>query len=126
LLIALVVAGAVFGAVYGLAASLNVSTDTLGAGSSAVAACQTTPLTMSYATAYQAGSGYKVGVVTVSGLAASCYTKPYKLSLTGAADVSLGEMTGTTPGSGTSFTADFTAANVTATSVLGVHLVISG
>jgi hypothetical protein len=125
-LIALLVAGAVFGAVYGMAATLNVSTSTLGEGSSAVAACQATPLTVSYATSYQAGSGYKVGVVTVGGLAAGCYTKPYKIVLTGTAEASLGELTGTTPGSGTSFTADFTAANVAAASVLGVHLVISG
>lgn len=125
-IVALVVAGAVFGAVYGLAATLNVSSATLGAGSSAVAACQATPLTVSYATSYQAGSGYRVGVVTVSGLAAGCYTKPYRLSLTGTSDALLGEMTGTTPGSGTSFTADFTSANASAASVLGVHLVISG
>ena len=125
-LIALLVAGIVFGGVYGLAATLNLSSETLGAGSSAVAACQATPLTVSYATSYLAGSSYRVGVVTVSGMAAGCFTKPYKLNLTGAANASLGEMTGTTPGSGTTFTADFSAANVSAASVLGVHLVISG
>ncbi len=126
ILIALLVAGAVFGAVFGLAASLTVNTDTLGAGSATVAACQATPLTVTYATSYVAGSSYRVGVVTVTGMAAGCFTKPYKISLTGTANAQLAEMTGTTPGSGTSFTADFSAANINAASVLGVHLVISG
>lgn len=126
ILIALLVAGAVFGAVFGLAASLTVNTDTLGAGSSTVAACQATPLTVTYATSYVAGSSYRVGVVTVTGMAAGCFTKPYRITLAGTANASLGEVTGTTPGSGTSFTADFSAANINAANVLGVHLVISG
>ncbi len=126
ILIALLVAGAVFGAVFGLAATLNVSTDTLGAGSSTVAACQATPLTVTYATSYAAGSSYRVGIVTVTGMAAGCQSKPFRVTLAGTANASLGEVTGTTPAAGTTFTADFTSANVSAASVLGVHLVISG
>ena len=41
-------------------------------------------------------------------------------------DVSLGEITGTTPSSGTTITADFTTNNVLAANVTGVHLLITG
>ena len=69
--------------------------------------------------------GYTVGTVTVTGLAATCYSKPYKVTLSGAASVSLGEATGTTPSSGTSFAATFSPA-VSAASVTGISVVISG
>ena len=128
-----VVGTAVFGSVYGLAASLGVTSRTLGAGSSVVAGCQATQLTVAYAPVYDATlPGYKVGVVTVSGLdttsATNCASKGYKVTLTGAANASLGEITGTTPASGTSFTADFTSTNplVSAASVTGVHVLITG
>jgi len=131
--IAILVAATVFGAVYGLAASLGVSSNTLGAGNTAVAACQSGTLTASYATAYDAAiPGYKVGIVTVTGLdttsPTNCASKAYKVTLTGpgASTASLAEVTGTTPGSGTSFTVDFTASNLPAASVTGIHVVISG
>ena len=122
-LLALLAGVVVFGAVLGLAASLNLTTDTLGAGNAVVASCQATPLNTSYTTTYVAGQpGYQVTTVTVSGLAAGCENKAYKLTLSGAANASLGEQTGTTPATAT-FTAVFT---VNAASVTGVSLVISG
>lgn len=140
LLLALFVGGAVFGTVYGLAASLGVTTKTLGSGSSVVAGCQVTSLTASYATTYDSAiPGYKVGVVTVSGLdttsSTNCASKAFKVTLTGpgASNVSLGEITGTTPANGTLFTADFTTpappgltAAVAAANVTGVHVLITG
>jgi hypothetical protein len=133
LLLALFVGGAVFGTVYGLAASLGVTTKTLGSGSSVVAGCQVTTLTTSYATAYDATlPGYKVGVVTINGLdttsATNCASKSFKVTLTGASNASLGEITGTTPASGTSFSADFTSSvpTVSAANVTGVHVLITG
>jgi hypothetical protein len=115
--VALLVAGVVFGAVYGLAASLGVSSKSLGAGNSAVAACQSGTLTASY-------------VVTVTGLdttsPTNCASKAFRITLTNSSNASLGEVTGTTPASGTSFTADFSSSNVLASNVTGVHLVISG
>lgn len=131
LAVALLVGGVVFAGTYGLAASLGVSSQRLGAGTSAVAACQAATLTASYATIYDSGiPGYKVGVVTVSGLdttsATNCASKAFKVTLTNAANASLGEVTGTTPASGTTFTADFTASNVAAANVTGVHVVITG
>src|SRR5439155_6962718 len=111
-------------------ASLNVGSQTLGAGNSAVAACQSTTLTPSYATSYSSTlPGYIVGVVTVNGLdttAGHCASKSFKAELVNSSNTSLGEVTGTTPASCTSFTADFTSANVSAASVTGVHILITG
>ena len=124
-LLALVAGVVVFGSVLGLAASLNLTTDTLGAANTTVAACQATPLNTSYTPTYVAAQpGYQVTTVTVSGVAVGCQNKAYKLTLSGpgASNASLGEQTGTTPATAT-FTAAFT---VNAASVTGVSLVISG
>lgn len=128
--VALGVGTAIFAGVYGLAASLNVSSGSLGAGNASVAACQTTTLTPSYATSYSSATpGYNVGVVTVNGLdttAGHCASKAFKITLVNSSNTSLGEVSGTTPASGTSFTADFTSANVSAAGVTGVHVMITG
>ncbi len=129
--VALLVGLTVSGAVYASAASLDVDSNNVGAGNSAVAACQSATLTAQYATSYaSAVPGYEVGVVTVNGLdtvsATNCASKSYKITLTGSSDTSLAEVTGTTPASGTSFTADFSASNISAADVLGVHVVIGG
>jgi hypothetical protein len=127
--VALLIGGIVFGTLYGFAASLGVNSNTLGAGTSAVAACQAGTLTASYGTSYDSTiPGYKVGTVTVSGLAATCYSKAFKVTLTGpgASNASLGEVTGTTPSSGATFPADFSASGVSAASVTGIHITIAG
>ena len=50
----------VFSGVYGFAASLSVTSDSLGAGSSAVAACQAAALNVTYAPSYQSAMpGYE-------------------------------------------------------------------
>jgi hypothetical protein len=126
LLIATAIAPVVFGAIYGLAASLNLTTDSLGAGTQVVAACQAGALNATYQSSYAAATpGYTVGTVTVTGLAAGCYTKNYRITLSGAANASLGEATGTTPNSGASFVATFSPA-VSAASVTGVSVVLEG
>jgi hypothetical protein len=118
-LTAILAATLTFGAVYGLAASLDLATTT-------VAACQAGQLTATYTSTYAGGTpGYTVGTVTVTGLAATCYSKAYKVTLSGAGNASLGEATGTTPASGTSFAATFSP-TVNAASVTGVSVVISG
>jgi hypothetical protein len=125
-LVATLAAVMAFGAAYGLAASLNLTTESLGAADTTVAACQAGALTATYTTSYSAATpGYSVGTVTVTGLAATCYSKAYRITLAGAANVSLGEATGTTPGSGTSFAATFSPA-VNAVSVTAIAVVISG
>ena len=130
LAIALGIGTIVFGGVYGFAASLGVSSQSLGSGNAAVASCQTTALTPSYATAYDSTiPGYKVGVVTVNGLdttAGHCASKAFKITLVNSSNVSLGEVSGTTSASGTSFTADFTSAAVPAANITGVHVLVTG
>ena len=122
-----IVAGLItFGAVFGLAASLNLTSDSLGAGNAVVAACQAATLNATYTSTYSAAApGYTVGTVTVTGLAATCYSKPYQITLSGAGNASLGEATGTTPASGTTIVATFAPA-IAGTSVTGVSVVISG
>lgn len=125
-LTALIGGAITFSVVFGLAASLNLTTDSLGASTTTVAACQATALNAAYTSTYSATApGYTVGTVTITGLAATCYSKAYKVTLSGAAGASLGEATGTTPAVGTSFTATFAPA-VAAVSVTAVNLVISG
>lgn len=115
-----------FATVYGLAASLNLGTDSLGAAETTVAACQAGQLTATYSTSYSASlPGYAVGTVTVTGLASTCYSKAYRITLMGSGDTALGEVTGTTPTSGTTFAATFSP-SVAASSVTGVSVVISG
>jgi hypothetical protein len=123
---AIVGATLTFSVVYGLAASLNLTTNDLGAATSTVAACQAAALNATYTSAYSATApGYTVGTVTVTGLAATCYSKAYRITLSGAASASLGEATGTTPSSGTSFSATFSPA-VAAASITGISVVIGG
>jgi hypothetical protein len=114
-----------FGAVYGFAASLNLATDSLGAADTTVAACQAGQLTATYTSTYSSTvPGYTVGTVTVTGLASTCYSKAYKITLSGSSNTSLGEATGTTPATGSSFAATFSGVN--AASVTGIGVVISG
>jgi len=126
LLIVLAAGLLTFSTVYGFAASLNLNTDSLGAANTSVAACQAGTLTATYSSAYSASApGYTVGTVTVTGLTSTCYTKAYKITLAGSGNTSLGEATGTTPSSGSSFSATFSPA-VAASAVVSVSVVISG
>jgi hypothetical protein len=125
-LIAAIAAVMTFGTAYGLAASLNLGTDSLGAGETVVAACQAGQLTATYTSSYSSTlPGYQVSTVTVTGLASTCYSKAYRVTLYGPGNTSLGEANGTTPSSGSSFAATFSPA-VNAASVVGVAVVISG
>lgn len=78
--------GLTFSVVDGLAASLNLATDSLGAATTTVAACQNGTLNATYTSAYSTTvQGYTTGMVTVTGLAVSCYGKDYRLTMSGAA-----------------------------------------
>jgi hypothetical protein len=125
--IAIVAATAIFGAVYGLAASLGVTSTTLGAGSSVVAACQSGTVNVSYASSYSSAvPGYQVTTVTLSNLnetAGNCGGATARVTLSDGSNNSLGEQTATLPtGSGT--TQAFTFSGVNASSVAGVNVVI--
>lgn len=127
-----VVAGVtVFGAATAFAAALTVNSETLGSGNDTVTSCSASAAanydgggTYSAATPY----GYKVAVVNVSS-AAGCAGLDYKVTLTGAANASLAERTGTLSSAvgfeGTA-TPDFSAANVEEALVTGISIVITG
>jgi hypothetical protein len=125
LLIALGAAAVVFAAVFGLADTLNLTTDSLGAGTAVVAACQSATMNATYSASYASSiPGYATGTVTITGLTSTCYTKNFRVTLYGSGNASLGEVTGTTPGTGSSFTATFSS--MSAASVTGIAVVIEG
>ena len=121
----------VFATVYGFAASLTITSESLGAGTTAIAACQSGTINTTYGPTYQSGlPGYESTTVTVNGLdqtAPQCGGKPIRVTLTGpgASNASLGERTATLP-TGVGTTQAFTFTGVKAADVTGVHVVISG
>ena len=129
LAIALMVGAITFSIVYGVAASLGVSGNTLGSGTGTVTSCDSNGVATSYATAYDSTvAGYEVTTVSVAGLATpGCDGKSMKVTLVGSGDSSLGEQTVTlaTPAADPT-TLDFSSANVLASDVVKVAVVISG
>ena len=130
-LLASLIGAIVFSSIYALAASLSVSSSSLGAGNSVVSACQAGTVNVTYAPSYGSGApaGYRATTVTLNGLdttAGGCGGRTAKVTLTGpaASNASLGETTGTVPSSGT--TMDLTFSGVNASDVTGVHVVIAG
>lgn len=114
----------VFGAVTGFAASLTLNTKSVGAGNATVASCNASA-SISYNTTYSASlPGYKVTTAPFT-TAAGCANMSFRVTLSGAANASLGEITGTTDASGNG-SPDFSSANIAASSVTGVSVVISG
>jgi hypothetical protein len=125
LAIALAGGATIFGGVYGLAASLSLTSDTLGAGQAVVAACQSTAMNATYTSTYSSTTpGYNATTVTLTGLTSSCYSKAYRVTVSDASNVSLAEATGTTPSTGSTLIVTLT--NDSAASVGGVAVVISG
>jgi hypothetical protein len=124
MIVAAVAAVVVFGSTYGFAASLGLTTNGLGAGSSVVAACGT-GIQAAYTTAYASGiPGYAVSQVNLSSIPAACQSKSYRIQLTGAAGATVGaEMSGTLPATATANIA--TSGNPDASLVTGVSVVIS-
>ena len=110
----------VFGAVTGFAATLNVSSTSLGAGNATVASCQS-DAAVSYTTS---GSNVANAVVTFSGgTAGACDNLTAKVTLTGASG-SLGSGTATVASDVA--TVSSWGGTVSASAVTGVSVVISG
>jgi hypothetical protein len=122
--LAAIAAIVVFASTYGFAASLNLGTSGLGAGSAVVASCGT-GIQAAYTTAYASGiPGYAVSQVNLSAIPAACQSKSYKIQLTGAGGAAVGaEMSGTLPATATANIA--TSGNPDASLVTGVSVVIS-
>jgi len=133
-ILAITIAAIVGAGTYGLAASLGVSSDTLGAGSATVAACQPTAsgnINVSYVAGYSATApvGYQATTVKLNNVDEStgnCDSKKYRVTLTGAGNAPLGEQTGTTGATGANSTESMTFSGVSAVSVTGVQVVITG
>jgi hypothetical protein len=127
-----IIAGAiVFAGVYALAASLNVSTTNLGAGSASItAACTSDTLQVQYS-AFSYSGGEQVSSVSVVDTATTpspgtCNGLHYRLDLTGTGGSSLANLTGTVSwasGSTVIGSAPLSPA-VSASSITGVALVI--
>ena len=120
------VAGVVtFGAVTAFAATLGVTSKSLGSGNATVASCNATA-NVTYTTAYSSASpiGYKVATAPVT-TALGCASMAYKVTLAGSGNTSLGEVTGTLDSSGAA-SPDFSSQNVAASLVTGVSVVITG
>jgi hypothetical protein len=124
-IVAVAVGATAFGSIYGLAASLGVSSDTLGSGSAAVAACQATTdvVNVAYTPSYTTAS-YKTTTVTLTGLLSSCYNKTAFVTVTGTNSLASAPVS-VSGSSGATGTASFTVAAVAA-DVTGVSVAISG
>jgi hypothetical protein len=128
IIIAVITGVTVFATVFAVAASLNVTAATLGAGTGTVASCDTDGVATSFETAYSsAAAGYAVTTVHVTGIATpGCDGREMKVTLVGAADASLAEVTitpATPAASPTNF--DFSGDNVLASAVLKVSVVVA-
>ncbi len=106
------------------AASLSLGTGALGAGNVVVASCQPvgTPITISYTNTYSASlPGYTVSQVKLGAVDAACVGQQLKVTLTGASNASLVEITGTVAAAGLqtlTVTGSIAANAVTGTSVV--------
>ena len=121
--VALGVAGLV-GLTISSAASLNLTGGTIGAGSTVVAACQTspTPITVSFVNSYSATTpGYTITGVKLSSLDTACAGQNVKITLEGASNASLGEITGTAVAGANTFTL---STPISAASVVGSAVAI--
>lgn len=125
-LFAAIAATTVFAAVYGFAASLGITSNKLSAGNVAVSSCQATAPNTTYTVSYDSSIGdYKVATVVITGLDANCGSKPINVTLQGASNASLGEITSTVPAAGGSLTLT-PSGTIDAKDVVGVSAAING
>jgi zona occludens toxin (predicted ATPase) len=124
LLLPLITGVVVFGTVTAFAASLSVTSKSLGSGNATVSSCNGAAA-VSYTTAYSATlPGYKVATAPVT-TAVGCALMGYRVTLTGAGNTSLGEVSGSLDVTGAA-SPDFSASNISAALVTGVSVSITG
>lgn len=125
ILLAGMVATSLAGGGYAFAASANVSSDSMSAGTNVTASCQSDAMTVTYPASgmsYDSSiPGYEVASIDLTGVT-DCAGKSAKLQLTGASSAALGEATATLAEGTTSFTL---STPVPASSITGVALVIA-
>ena len=96
-ILALVVGAVVFSSAFGFAATLGVTSASLGAGNSAVTSCTAT-VNAAYGVAYDntiSGGGYRVNNVTVTGNLSGCSGRVLTVDLVGTGNASLTQVTHT-------------------------------
>lgn len=127
LLIALLAGGAVFATVFGVAASLNVTSDSLGAGGADVSACDSDGVNVSYTVAWDdTDKRFEVTQVKVSDIDQGCSGQELTVQLTGSGGAALSGATGsTTIGASGSETVNLST-HPAASDVYDVHVVITG
>ena len=114
----------VFGTVTAFAASLNVGSKSVGSGNATVSTCNATAA-VTYNVAYSASlPGYRVTTAPIT-TSAACNGLSFRVTLTGAANTSLGEVSGTLDATGAA-SPDFTSANVAAANITGVSVTVTG
>jgi len=122
-----VVGAVVFSSAYAFAATLGVTSNSLGAGNASVVSCAAS-VTGSYAVAYDSSlPGYKVSSVTIAGLT-TCSGQTLTADLTGTGNASLAQITHTvTAGEATAGTATVSVAgSIGAAGVTGVSVALAG
>ena len=119
-----IAAVAATGLVAASAATLGgITTQDLGADSTAVASCDNNGVSVDYTPAYSASiPNYALGDVTVSGIAAGCVGETLKVTLSTTANASLQQQSIAVTGASETLT----FSNVDAEAVTGVAVVISG
>jgi hypothetical protein len=127
LVIAVIVGLTVFATVFAVAASLNLTASSLGAGEATIASCDTDGVATSFDTAFSAtAGGYRVTTVHVTGIATTaCDGRSMKVTLMGAGDASLAEQTATLATPVADPTNISFSVNVLASAVLKISVVIS-
>jgi hypothetical protein len=115
---------AAFGILTASAASLGgLTSSSLGADQTVIASCDTDGVAMAYTNTYDAtANAYKVSGVNISGVAAGCNGKSFRLTLSDGS-VSLGEATGSISGTSQSIAV---TPNIDAKSITKEALVITG
>jgi len=128
MLLCIAIGGVVFGSTYGFAARLDSHGSTLGAGMSAVSACQDTPITASFSSFSEPDTTANPSTVTVTlrnidTTSAGCGGGSYAVDLLGAAGALLGRETGMVQTHGATLAVVFQDAH--ASDVTGVRVAIS-
>lgn len=123
-ILSLVTGAIAFSTAIAFAASLTVSSTSLGAGNAAVASCDTDGIAVAYSPTYDAAlPGFKVSSVSLSNIAAGCAGRTVNVEVVNGSNVSLANGSLTIAGTTASVTL---SASPNAADVANVHAVIAG
>ncbi len=115
----------VFGAVTAFAAGFSVNSTTIESGSATVGGCGAIAA-VTYNMAWDAGMNtYKVSTAPVT-TGTNCKGMSYKVTVTNASGVSLGEITGTLDSVTGAAAPDFSSRNIAVSTVGGVSVTVTG